>query len=93
VLPSGALVISSASLDLTNIVAIATNTVVKEPGSPANSLMGTINPKTGLLTITFGDGSGKATATGFGAVLQNSTNAGGYFLTKTNAGSILLSPN
>jgi hypothetical protein len=93
VLPSGALVISSASLDLTNIVAIATNTVVKEPGSPANSLTGTINPKTGLLTITFGDGSGKATATGFGAVLQNSTNAGGYFLTKTNAGSILLSPN
>jgi hypothetical protein len=91
VLSSGTLVISSADLDLTNTVAIATNTVIPEPGSPANSLTGTINPKTGLLTITFGSGSSKAT--GYGAVLQDSTNAGGYFVTKTNAGSILLSPN
>jgi hypothetical protein len=93
VLPSGTLVISSAGLDLTNFVSISNNTIIPEAGSAANSLTGTINPKTGLLTITFGNGSGKATTTGYGAVLQNSTNAGGYFLTKTNAGSILLSPN
>ena len=55
-----------------------------------NSLTGSINPKTGLLTITFGNGDKKATTAGKGVVLQNTTNAGGYFLDKTNAGSISL---
>jgi ATP:corrinoid adenosyltransferase len=68
------------------------NTLVKLAGSPTNSLTGTNNPKTGLLTITFGNGNGKATATATGAVLQNETNAAGFFLGKTNAGSFLLQP-
>ncbi len=93
VLPSGTLVISNANFDLTNTIAIATNAIIEAPGSPAKSLSGTINPKTGLVTITFGTASAKATTTGYGAVLQNSTNAGGFFVTKTNAGSIFLFPN
>ncbi|HUD48964.1 MAG TPA: immunoglobulin domain-containing protein [Candidatus Baltobacteraceae bacterium] len=93
VLPSGTLVISSADLDVTNLVSVATNTVVKDPGSPPNSLTGTINPKTGLMTIIFGNGTGKATITGYGAVLQDTVEAGGYFVTKTNAGAISLAPN
>jgi hypothetical protein len=60
--------------------------------SPLNSLTGTVNAKTGLLTITFGNGDKKETTTGKGAVLQDTTNAAGYFLDKTNAGSILLQP-
>ena len=44
------------------------------------------------LTIIFGNGSGKATTIGTGVVLQNATNAGGFFLGKTNAGSISLQP-
>ncbi len=93
-LSSGTLVISSATIDLTNIVSIANNTITEEPGSACHaSLSGTINPKTGLVTLTFGNGSGKSTTAGFGALLQDSTNAGGYFVTRTNAGSIVLSPN
>ena len=68
------------------------NTLAKLPGSPTNLLTGSIDPKTGLLTIKFGNGAGKATILGNGAVLQNITNAGGFFLGKTNAGSILLQP-
>jgi hypothetical protein len=29
---------------------------------------------------------------GYAAILQDATNGGGYFVAKTNAGSILLSP-
>jgi hypothetical protein len=93
VLPSGTLVISNGAVDLTSAVSIVSNTIIPEAGSPLKSLAGTINPKTGLVTITFKMGSSTTTTTGYGAVLQDSTNAGGYFLTKTNAGSFLLTPN
>jgi hypothetical protein len=94
-LPSGQLDISGGGLasNLTFSVAISNNnTFVKLPGSPTNSLTGTNNPKIGLLTITFGNGNGKATTTATGAALQNATNAAGFFLGKTNAGSFLLHP-
>ena len=94
-LPLGQLDISGGGLvpPLTFNVALSNNnTLVKLAGSPTNSLTGTNNPKTGLLTITFGNGAGKATTAGTGAVLQNANSAGGYFLGKTNAGSIRLQP-
>jgi hypothetical protein len=94
-LPSGQLGISGGNLlsNLTFNVAVTNNdTLVKLGKTPANSLTGSINAKTGLLTITFGNGAGKATTTGTGAVLQNATNAGGFFLGKTNAGYFLLQP-
>jgi hypothetical protein len=90
-LPSGTLTINNSSLALNFMVSIINNTLMKEPGSPTNSLTGTLAPKTGLLKITFGNGTGKATTTGYAAILQDS-NGGGYFVTKTNAGAILLSP-
>jgi ATP:corrinoid adenosyltransferase len=55
-------------------------------------LTGLIRPATGLLQITFGNGDGKSTSVGYGALLQNTTNAGGYFVVKTNAGSLILQP-
>jgi hypothetical protein len=91
----GQLDVSGGSLlsPLSFSVAVSNNNaLVKLPGSPTNSLTGSINPKTGLLTVTFGNGAGKATTSGTGAVLQNVTNAAGFFLGKTNAGSILLKP-
>jgi hypothetical protein len=94
-LPSGQLDISGGSLLsplFFNVAVSNNNTLVKLAGSATNSLTGTNNPKTGLLTITFGNGSGKATTTGTGAVLQNVKSAGGFFLGKTNAGSILVTP-
>jgi outer membrane biogenesis lipoprotein LolB len=94
-LPSGELKIAGGGLlsPLTFNVALSNNnTFVKLAGSPTNSLTGTNNPKTGLLTITFGNGAGKSTTTATGAVLQNATNGGGFFLGTTNAGSIRLQP-
>ncbi len=94
-LPSGQIAISGRSLltNLTfNVMVSNNNALVKLPGGSTNSLTGSINPKTGLLTITFGDGVGKATTAGTGAVLQNGNTAAGFFLGKTNAGSIVLQP-
>jgi hypothetical protein len=89
--PSNTLAISNADLDLNYTVAIDDNNkLVNASNTPTNSLTGTINLKTGLLQVTFGNGDGRATTRGYGAMLQNTTNAGGYFVTKTNAGSIIL---
>ena len=57
---------------------------------PATALTGTIAAKTGLVKATIG--SGRFKATGYGVVLLNATNGGGYFLTATNTGAIELSP-
>lgn len=94
-LPSGQLLLSGGGLATNlsfNVAITNNNTLSKLPGSATNSLTGSVNPKTGLMTITFGNGAGKATMTGTGAFLQNTTNAGGFFLGKTNAGLIRLQP-
>ena len=89
-LTDGVLVISGDGLDLTNIVSIEGDKIIQQPGSVTNSLAGTINPRTGLMTITFGNGAGKATTTAHGVFLEGSGSAGGYFLIKTNAGGFSL---
>jgi hypothetical protein len=96
-LPAGQLAISGGGLlsNLTFNVGVSNNNaLVKLPGGSTNSLTGSIStvaPKTGLMTITFGD-SNRTTTSGYGAVLQNQTNGGGYFLGKTNTGVIRLEP-
>ena len=55
--------------------------------SPVN---GSINLATGFLKVTFGSGASKVN--GYGAILLNATNSGGYFLTETNAGAVVLQP-
>jgi hypothetical protein len=93
---SNTLTISNADLDLNYTVAISDNDKLiidtSAPSNSLNSLTGTINLKTGQLEITFGDGGGNATTKGYGAMLQNTNSAGGYFVTKTNTGSITLQP-
>jgi hypothetical protein len=51
-------------------------------------LSGSIDPKTGLLSVTIGDRSSKLT--GHGVMMLNSTSGGGYFLAPTNAQAIKL---
>jgi hypothetical protein len=51
-------------------------------------LSGSINPRTGLLSVTIGDRSSKLT--GHGVMMLNSTSGGGYFLAATNAQAIML---
>ena len=61
-LTNGQLVISNTGLFLafTNIV-VSNNTLTNLGVLPTNSLTGSINPKTGLLTLAFADGNGRAT--------------------------------
>jgi hypothetical protein len=92
-LTDGSLVISNAIFITNSTVSIVKNKIVQGTNAPIHLLSGTVNPKTGLLTITFGNDIGKSTTTtGHGAFLQNSTKGGGYFLIKTNAGEIFLTP-
>jgi hypothetical protein len=85
--------VSNSDLDLTFPVAVKNNNVLYNPAaSPTNSLTGTINPHTGQLQVTFGDGDGRQTLRGYGAMLQNLGSGAGYFTTKTNAGSMTLEP-
>ncbi|HEV7928425.1 MAG TPA: hypothetical protein VGR14_23935, partial [Verrucomicrobiae bacterium] len=95
VMPNGQLNISGADQlppQLSFNVQVNTrNALIKMAGtSPPNSLTGSINPKTGVLTVVFGNGTGPTTTHGLGAVLQDTANAGGFFVGKTNAGSITL---
>jgi len=58
--------------------------------SGPTDVSGSINPKTGKLTLILGSGSNMVT--GHGAVLLNATNGAGYFSTNTASGAILLNP-
>jgi hypothetical protein len=94
-LPAGLLEIHGGGLpsNLNFSVSISSNNaLLKQSNFPTNSLTGSINAKNGQLTVTFAGGVGTKT-TGTGAVLQNVTEAGGFFLQKTNAGLIFLQPS
>ena len=81
--------IVTGSNDLSII--ISNNFKLGMESGPSNlSVSGSLNPKTGLLTVTIGSGASKRT--GYGVLLPNGTNSGGFFLGKTNAGAIILQP-
>jgi uncharacterized repeat protein (TIGR03803 family) len=71
-------------------VSVSTNNTLVEnvPSSAPYTLTGSIS-KTGLLIVSIPKVGGE-TITGSGVVLQNQTNGAGYFVTKTNAGIIIL---
>jgi uncharacterized repeat protein (TIGR03803 family) len=90
-LTNGELVLSNTGLLLTFTNIVLSNNTLENPATlPAKSLSGSINPKTGLLTFT--NSSGKTTLDAVGAILQDTTNAGGFFLTPTNSGAFWLQP-
>jgi hypothetical protein len=78
---------------LNYLVSVTKDNTIQESGNaPTSSLTGIINPKTGLLQLTFGNEDGKTTERAYEAVLQNSQIAGGYFMTQTNGGAFELRP-
>jgi hypothetical protein len=83
----GAINDANTLMDFT--VTISNNFRLGEVSGPT-PLSGSINPKTGLLKVTIGSGATKTT--GYGAILLNGTDGGGYSLTKTNAGAVKLYP-
>lgn len=95
-LASGQLTISNTTLflDYSNVMLTDNDKLTATVSQPTNSLTGSVNPKTGLLTVTFANGNRKSpfTYTGYGVVLQDSTNAGGYFITTNIGGAIHLQP-
>jgi hypothetical protein len=92
-LTNGQLIISNSSLMLTytNVVVTNNNSLTNTGVEPTNSLTGAIDPTTGFLTVIIANGIG-GTITNYGAVLQSTTNGGGYFLSGTNAGLMILQP-
>jgi hypothetical protein len=87
------LTISNTDFDLDYTVAITPpNKLANSTSAPTNTLAGSINLTNGLLKVTFGNGDGKKTTQGYGALLQDTMNAGGYFIFGTNAGTITLQP-
>jgi hypothetical protein len=92
-LPAGNLSVSNAGLNLEfNVALVTNNTLTKLNGGPTNLLSGSVVPATGQLKVNFGNGNGSAVVQGIGAVLQGRNTGGGYFLTATNAGALLLAP-
>jgi uncharacterized repeat protein (TIGR03803 family) len=93
-LSSGQLILSGGilSTSLVFTVSVNDNNTLAVLAGPTNSLSGSINPRTGLLKISFGNGDRRAVTTGFGAALQNSNSGGGYFGNTASAGSIILQP-
>jgi hypothetical protein len=90
-LAANELVVSNATLSLDfNVTVSNNNALVKIPGGPTNILTGSINPKTGVLKVGFGNGNGKSTNAASGAILQDQNIGAGYFTTKSNAGSLNL---
>jgi hypothetical protein len=94
-LPTNMAVVETADnkpVETNDFTITITNETLKfgESSGPSMALEGCIAPKTGLMKVTFGSGASKTT--GYGVILLNGTNGGGYFLTKTNYGAIILSP-
>ena len=69
---------------LTNLDAGNTNL------SPTNHLVIAINTNNGLVTVTFQPTGVKTNIVAHGAVLQNQTNAAGYFLGSDQGGAFIL---
>jgi len=87
----GALTISNTSIDLSNSASISDD-ILSETSAGDLTLKGTVNPNTGLVSITFEPGSKQASIKGYGVILENTATLGGFFTTKTNAGLILFTP-
>jgi hypothetical protein len=76
-------------LDFTNVAVFATNAVNLGP-SPTNKLAVTFFPSNGTVSITFRPTGATADTTASGAVLQNQTNAAGWFKGTNQTGTFLL---
>jgi uncharacterized repeat protein (TIGR03803 family) len=92
ILTNSELTLSGAGFSpaLSNTVSVTGSNSLTWTGGADDSVSGAINPKTGLLNLTFKYGG--TTFTGLGAVLQNQGQAGGFFRNGLEDGSIQLQP-
>jgi hypothetical protein len=81
--------INAASPLLSYTLKISDDFELSEMSDP-KLLSGSINRETGFLKVIFGNGASRIT--GYGAILLNATNGGGYVLTKTTALALKLEP-
>jgi hypothetical protein len=82
----------AAPLDF-NVNVESNNTIVKSGSSPTNTVTGVLNPRSGLIQLTFEDGVGKTKRIAYGAFLQNMQTAAGFFVNTTNRGAFELQPS
>jgi len=95
---AGQLSLSNGGTSLVFYVAVSNNGTLVKLGGATNSLTGSIAAKTGLLSVTVGNG--KPAATGFGVVLQSANSVAGvsnsvvgFFTNASGAGLITLKTN
>jgi hypothetical protein len=92
-LTNGTLTISNGNLaePLVYSVTLSTNNVVSKVGdTPTNSFSLTFTNTTGEAGISFRPTGSTTNKTGRGTVLQNGTNAAGWFLGADQSGSFIL---
>jgi len=94
-LTSGQVTLDGGNLPftITNQIALASNNTIALPSAPENTnkLALTINKTTGAISGTFANPSNpKQTVKVNGVLLQNQTNAAGYFLGTSQSGAFLL---
>ncbi len=82
--------VNASSIESNGYTITISNNLRLGERSGSNSLSGSIATKTGLLTLTIGNGAAKET--GHAVILLNATNGGGYIVTKTNSQAIQLAP-
>ncbi len=87
------LVLEGGGLDysLTNLVELTPLNTLKLVSAGTNFTSGAINRTNGLLTVVFTN-SAKKKITATGAAVQSTGIGGGFFLSGTNAGSMILNP-
>jgi hypothetical protein len=78
-----------SSLDFTNVAVFATNAINLGP-SPTNKLAITFFPSNGTMSVTFRPTGATADTMASGAVLQDETNAAGWFKGTNQTGTFLL---
>jgi hypothetical protein len=77
---------------LSNSVIPSANGKFSASGAGISGLMLKLNPANGTISGSFSDAAATKPATIKGVVLQDQTNAGGFFLGGANSGSFLLTP-
>jgi hypothetical protein len=95
-LPDATLTLAGGDLaggPLVFTVGLASNNIITNlTGAPTNHLAVSIVPSTGAMTLTFRPTGAAADIVAQGAVLQNQTNAAGWFFGANQTGSFLLTP-
>jgi len=98
--PAGQLNLSKGATNLVFYVEVSSNNTLVKLGGATNSLTGSIAAKTGLLSVTIGNGNGKPATTGQGFVLQKTNSVAGvsnsvvgFFTNAAGAGLITLHTN